>query len=254
MIHGRADEWSQCIFCTRPDEFHNGDSNIGGVSAKTLDHPIAVFYDPVTKVLLAADYGNNRVLTYGKPTHYLSYTSTAAYDGWVLESTETSNVGGTLSTAGTLRVGDDAANRQFRSILYFDTSSLPENAVIRSATLAIYKIGVVGTDPLTLTTFHSLLADIKKGTFGAAALKNDDFQAAASASAIGNFSSIGGGWYQLVVPASDYTYINLTGATQFRLRFFTPSNQNNVANYGTFNAGEAASAYRPVLNIEYSLP
>jgi len=30
---------------------------------------------------------------------------------------------------------------------------------------------VVGTDPLTLTAFGSLLADIKKGTFGTGALE-----------------------------------------------------------------------------------
>jgi len=45
----------------------------------------------------------------------------------------TSGKGGTLSAAGTLRVGDDASKKQYRSILYFDTSALPDNAVIRSS-------------------------------------------------------------------------------------------------------------------------
>jgi len=228
--------------------------NTSGTSAATLSNPVGVFYDPATKVLLVGDYGNNRVLMYGKPSHYFSPTSTAAYDGWVLESTATSGKGGTLSAAGTLRVGDDASNKQYRSILYFNTSSLPNNAVIHGVMLKIYKAGVVGTDPLTLSAFGTLLADIKKGTFGAVALEKGDFQATASASAIGHFSSIGGGWYQLGIPASDYKYVNLAGVTQFRLRFTSTSNNNKVADYDTFDAGEAASANRPVLSVEYTLP
>ena len=163
-------------------------------------------------------------------------------------------MGGTLSAAGTLRVGDDASKKQYRSILYFNTSTLPDNAVIRSVKLKIYKTGAVGSDPLTSGALGSLLADIKKGTFGTAALQATDFQATASAGAIGHFTSIGGGWYQLVIPASDYTYVNLTGVTQFRLRFTSTSNNNNAANYDMFDAGEAASAFRPVLSVEYSLP
>jgi hypothetical protein len=233
----------------------NFTTNTYGTSATTLSYPSGVFYDQVTKVLLAADLFNSRVLMYGKPSRYFYPRSTAAYDGWVLESTATSNVGGSVYAAGKLVVGDDASNRQYRSILYFDTSALPDNAVIRAATLKIYKASVAGTDPLTLSAFGPLLADMKKGTFGTAALQTTDFQATASASAIGHFSSIGGGWYQLVVPASDYTYINLTGATQFRLRFTSTSNKNNAANYDAFYAGDATtSADRPVLSIEYSLP
>jgi sugar lactone lactonase YvrE len=232
--------------------FTTSTSNTGGLSAATLDGPGAAFYDPISNVLLAADLVNNRVLMYGKPS--ASYTSTGADDGWVLESTATSNKGGTMSATGTLIVGDDASNKQYRSILYFNTASLPDNAVIKSATLKIYKAGAVGTDPLTLTAFGSLLADIQKGAFGTAALQTTDFQATASASAIGHFSSIGSGWYQLVIPVSDYKYVNLTGVTQFRLRFSATSNDNSIADYDTFDAGEAASAYRPMLTIEYSLP
>jgi DNA-binding beta-propeller fold protein YncE len=226
-----------------------------GTSATTLNAPVSVFFDPATKVLLAADQSNHRVLMYGKSSRYFSATSTAAYDGWVLESTATSNVGGSLSATGTLRMGDDASNRQYRSILSFNTSVLPDNAVIHSVTLKIHKTGVVGTDPLALSAFGSLLADMKKGTLGTAALQTGDFQATASANAVGHFSSIANGRYQLVLPVSDYPYVNLAGITQFRLRFTSTSNNNYIANYDTFYAGDAAtSTDRPVLSIEYSLP
>jgi hypothetical protein len=120
--------------------------------------------------------------------------------------------------------------------------------------LEIYKAGVVGTDPLTSGVLGSLLADVKKGTFGVAALEKGDFQSTASASAVGHFSLAGSGWYEMLIPASKYTYVNLTGVTQFRLRFTSTSNNNHIADYDTFDAGEAASANRPVLSVEYSLP
>jgi len=192
---------------------------------------------------------------YGNPFTYFSSISTAANDGWVLESIVTSHTGGSMSASGTLRIGDDASNRQYLSILSFTTSAIPDNAVIHSVTLKLHKAGVVSTDPLTINSIGSFLVDMKKGTFGAAALENGDFQAAASVNAVAHFSSIGKGWYQLVLPASDFTYVNLGGITQFRLRFTSPSNFNLSANYDTFYAGDAtASADRPVLTVDYHLP
>ena len=226
-----------------------------GVSAKTLFSPQGVFYDQAAKVLWVADSANDRVLMYGRPSIYSSVTSTAANDGWVLASTAANTAGGTKSATSTLRVGDDASNRQYRSILSFNTSALPDTAVIRSVTLKVKKAGAAGTDPLVSTTLGSLLADIKKGSFGASALELGDFQAIASASAVGHFSSIGAGWYQLVLPASDFPYVNLTGGTQFRLRFSLASNNNHVADYDSFYAGDAtSSADQPHLVIEYTLP
>jgi len=46
------------------------------------------------------------------------FTSDPVLDGWVLESAENSNAGGTLnSTATTFNLGDNAANKQYRAIL-----------------------------------------------------------------------------------------------------------------------------------------
>jgi sugar lactone lactonase YvrE len=233
--------------------FTTGTADTGGQSAATFNDVSAAFYDTTARILWGADWGNNRVLMFGRPGIYFSARSADVFDGWVLELSELSSLGGTASAAGTLRVGDDASNKQYRSLLYFNTAGLPDNAKIRSVTLRIKKAGVVGADPLA--TFGYLLADIKKGTFGAAGLEKTDFQALASANAVGHFTSIGGGWYQLVLPAADYTYINLTGATQFRLRFTLDDNNNHIANYDTFFAGGATtSTDRPVLYLEYTVP
>ena len=230
-------------------------SSSSGTSAITLNGPIGAFFDPVSKVLLAVDSNNNRVLMYGSPFTSFSVISTAANDGWVLASSTANNAGGSKSATGTFRLGDDASNRQYRSILSFNTSALPDNAVIHSVTLKILKAGALGTDPLTSNSLGSLLADIKKGSFGASALEVGDFQATASASAVGHFSSISAGWYQVVLPASDFTYVNLSGLTQFRLRFSTASNNNHVADYDSFYAGDATTAAnRPALIVQYYLP
>ncbi|MCQ3939261.1 MAG: hypothetical protein DPW18_19790, partial [Chloroflexi bacterium] len=68
------------------------------------------------------------------------FRSQGTYDGWILESSEASGAGGTMNpSAATFNLGDDAANRQYRTILHFDTSALPDNAVITSAVLKIRK-------------------------------------------------------------------------------------------------------------------
>ncbi len=55
---------------------------------------------------------------------------------------------------------------------------------------------------------------------------------------------------------STIQYINLTGATQFRLHFLTDDNNDNGADYVSFFSGETSvpAAARPVLIIEYTVP
>jgi uncharacterized delta-60 repeat protein len=101
-------------------------------------------------------------------------------DGWILESTETSGTGGILNSAATtLNLGDDPANKQYRAILSFNTSNLPDKAIISRVTLKLKQDSVIGGgDPLSI--FQGLMVDIRKGTFGTSALELSDFQAAAS--------------------------------------------------------------------------
>ncbi len=158
--------------------------------------------------------------------------------------------------ATTLRVGDDFANKQYRSILFFNTAALPDNATLTKVTLRIKKQGVVGTSPFL--THGNLIADIKKGFFGFAALQISDFQVAASRNNVGRFNPIPSlpGWYQLVLGPVNYTYINRLGVTQFRLRFILDDNNDHGADFVSFFSGQTtvALANRPVIIIEYTLP
>jgi sugar lactone lactonase YvrE len=237
--------------------FTSGGGDPGGVTATDLWNPSGLFYDPGAKVLWVADSNNDRILMYGKASRYFISRSTAAYDGYVLESTPTSGVGGwAYPSAYGFVVGDDDANRQYRSSLYFDTSALPDNAVLRKATVSICLAGTSGSGvPDPFVTFGNPLADIKNGTFGAAALEVTDFQAAASASAVGHLNPTNGCWYQMALPAAYFPYVSLTGVTQFRVRFALSSNKDSTGEYAVFYAGdETIAAFRPLLSVEYTLP
>jgi predicted outer membrane repeat protein len=177
--------------------------------------------------------------------------SAGTSDGWVLESTETSSTGGTMNNmATTFNLGDNAANKQYRALLSFNTSSLPDNAIINKVTLRIKKNSVVGGgDPLSAS--QGLKVDIKKGVFGTVALQLGDFNASPSQS-YGPFSPplSGTGWYRIDL-SSGRGYINKIGSTQFRLRFTLDDNNNDTANFLRLFSGNAATTDRPQLIIEY---
>jgi hypothetical protein len=183
------------------------------------------------------------------------FTSVSFMDGWVLESSETSDMGGTQDyMASTFNLGDDAANKQYRAILHFNTSSLPDTAVITSVTLKIYAQGLVGTDPFG--THGSLLVDICNPFFGTTPyLLISDFQALASNSAVAAFGVTPvGSWYSAALNSAGYPSLNLIGTTQFRLRFATDDNNNLVADYMKFYSGNAIATVRPQLIVTYYLP
>ena len=204
---------------------------------------------------LSASYGSGPSYTVNKPVT-LSLSSNASQDGWVLESSETSNTGGSLnSTAGTLVLGDDAANRQYRVILSFNTAVLPPTAHIQSAQLKIRQSGApVGTNPFNV--LGALWADIRKGVFGSSAsLALTDFNATASATRVGSFNKTPvAGWYTDNLSAAGLARINLLGSTQFRLYFAKDDNNNHVADFMRFVSGSGPASQRPLLVITYTLP
>jgi predicted outer membrane repeat protein len=186
----------------------------------------------------------------------ITLQSVGAQDGWILESSETSNKGGKLNkTATTLRLGDDAANRQYRSILSFDTSALPEGTQITSVTLKFKYAGKSGTDPFT--KYGNLLVDICKGAFkGNSALQLGDFKptpACGKNQALIYTNTKVDNWYSQSLNPLDFGFINLDGGvTQFRLRFSKDDNNDFGADFLKLYSGNATTeADRPQLIIEY---
>ncbi|MDO9299949.1 MAG: hypothetical protein Q7T89_01135, partial [Anaerolineales bacterium] len=169
-----------------------------------------------------------------------------------LESSEFSNLANIKNNSSTLRVGDDAKNKQYRSLLYFDTASLPNNAALSKVIVKIKMANTIGTDPFS--THGSLIADMKNGFFGLSPLELTDFNAAgAPISSAGKFSEIGGGWYQLTLSPANFKYINLSSATQFRLRFTKDDDNDKKADFISFYAGDDATNL-PQLIVEYTVP
>ncbi|GER79729.1 MAG: Ig-like domain-containing protein [Anaerolineales bacterium] len=183
--------------------------------------------------------------------------SAGAQDGWTLESFETSNAGGTFnSTAITLLLGDDAVNRQYRSILSFNTASLPDNAVITKVTLKVRLQKIVGGGN-PVNALQGFMADVRKGVFGTSALQVIDFQAPASKTVGPLKPALVGGWYTLNLTPAKASVNKLatgSGLTQIRLRFKLDDNNNAVANYLSLYSGNAAVGARPQLIVEYYVP
>ena len=189
------------------------------------------------------------------------FRSTGASDGWVLESSENSNVGGSKNSAAPVfKVGDDAQNRQFRSVLHFPTYYLPDNAVVTQAILMIKKQDVVGTDPFT--THQNISIDIRKGyfsnfnLFSFGQLQETDYQAAADMYMVGTIQNNPvSGWYWAALDSRAFPYINLKDVTQLRLGFLLDDNNDLGDDYIRFYSGNYdPQTDRPHLLIDYYVP
>jgi hypothetical protein len=185
-----------------------------------------------------------------------TYNSIGAEDGYILESSETSTSGGTAtsndSTTSGLRAGDEKKNKQYRSIVSFDTSALPDTASITSVTLRLRRGTVVGTSPFTI--LGSLSADVTKGTYSNAALETTDFALQSTASAVCTMSNAAtnGSWSECTFNGAGMAAINKTGKTQIRIAFTLDDDNDNSADYVGFYSGENAdAASRPQLVIQY---
>jgi hypothetical protein len=218
-----------------------------------LDIPAsATITDLVGNPLSGLPFTGEQTYTVNKT---LTFRSAGAYDGWVLESSETSNMGGTMSsTATTFYVGDNAQKKQYRGILSFNTAALPDTATITKVTLKLKLQGTAGANPFT--THGNLLVDVRKGPFGGAnALRLGDFQATASKNSIGSLPKTPvSGWYTKNLSSAAFTYINPPGVTQFRRRFTKDDDNDAVADYLKFYSGDAGAAYQPQLIVEYYVP
>jgi hypothetical protein len=191
------------------------------------------------------------------PPVIVTFTSVAAEDGRIWESGETTNVGGggnsTDNTTAALRVGDTDADEQYKSLVSFDTSSIPDTATITSATLRLVRGTSSGTNPFT--THGSCVADIVTGGFGGStAFAFADWQAAATATSVATMSNpaANGSASTGNLNAAGLAAINKTGTTQLRLNFTLDDNDDLGYDYIGFYPGEnATAANRPQLTVTY---
>lgn len=191
------------------------------------------------------------------PATTTTYTSVAADDGNLLESNETSGTGGTAnsadSTTSALRGGDEKKDKQYRSILSFDTANIPDGATVQAVTLRVRRGTVSGTSPFT--THGSLSADVRTGGFNNnVALELADFQAAATATAVCTLSvaAANNDWSECTFNLAGRSAVNKTGKTQVRIQFSLDDDDDNRTDYvGFYSGNNATAANHPQLVVTY---
>jgi hypothetical protein len=212
------------------------------------------YFTPVNMVYtgVKANFVNQNYSVYYKAL----FRSVGINDGTLFESASGSGVGGKINTAAQMiYVGDHAANIQIMGMLSFDTSTLPDTANISSAKLRLTKYSLVGVDPNA--TLGALVFDIGNPFFGSGlGLALEDFAATATMNEAGQMPKTpAGALYIGPFVSGAFPSINKTGTTQLRLRFQTSTNNNNLANYLGFYSGDSLTVgYRPLLEIQYTLP
>jgi len=172
------------------------------------------------------------------------FTSIAADDGYLK-----ANADGSAPALGTLTglaLGRGTDGKYNRSFLSFDTSSIPDNAVIHRAYLTVsYSSG--SGDPWATPSGNSLLIDVKNGTFNAATTETADWAATATASDVADIAKFTTGTKASAdFSGAGLSAINLAGKTQLRLRF--TGNQTATA-YLFIRDGANAT-----LTVEYTAP
>jgi hypothetical protein len=187
----------------------------------------------------------------------MTFTAIGGEDGWVLESNETSGAGGSINananTTTALRVGDDNKDKQYKTVVSFDTSAIPDGATIVSVTLRLRRGSVSGTSPFT--THGACWVDVKSGGYSdSTALEAGDFQATATAVQAASLSNAAsdGSWSEGNLNGAGMAAISKLGTTQLRVYFATDDNDNGRNDYiGYYSGGSSAAANRPQLVVTY---
>jgi poly(hydroxyalkanoate) depolymerase family esterase len=215
-------------------------------TASTGNHTLqARAFDLVDNVGTSATVTVNVLEGSGGGTPLLAeFSNEDSNDGYVKANADGSAPAvGTLEAYSGLALGRGADGKFNRSLLSFDTSSLPDGATIVSATVTVVYRSASG-NPWGNPAGNALVVDVNNGCFGACAIETGDYAAAASAGAVAqllNFS--GGSQTSNAFASAGLSAINRGGRTQLRLRF---SDNPTSTNYLWIDKGATAK-----LRVEY---
>ncbi|WP_057921873.1 extracellular catalytic domain type 1 short-chain-length polyhydroxyalkanoate depolymerase [Lysobacter capsici] len=154
------------------------------------------------------------------PPQVLSFDNEDANDGYVKANADDGAPAvGTLEASLGLALGRGTDGKFNRSVLSFDTSALPDDATIVSASLSVAYRSANG-DPWSQPAGNRLLIDVRNGCLGGCAIEAGDYAAAVDASAVAELARFTGGTQSSsAFNAAGLGAINRGGRTQLRLRF-----------------------------------
>jgi hypothetical protein len=189
-------------------------------------------------------------------TTTLTILSGGAYDGTLRESSETSGIANYKeATSPLISIGDDFLKRQYVGILSFDTSSIPDNAVITGVRLKM-KAMIISND--VYKELGELTADVTNPYFGLLpGLETLDFQSRPLARNVGTFTRapLFYTWINLRMNQSSLFAVNKTGSTQFRLHFTLDDNNDAIKHQLRCLSGDFwIPSDFPMLVITYYVP
>ena len=170
-----------------------------------------------------------------------------ANDGYVKASaTGGSPAVGTLEAYYGLAIGRGTDGNHNRAVLSFDTSSLPDNAVVTSATLTMAYRSASG-DPWSNPAGNTLVVDVRSGCLGACTIEAADWAATTTTTGSAQVPAFSGGnQTSTVFDTAGRAAINRTGRTQLKLRFAA---NPSATHYVWIDRGATAK-----LSVTYTLP
>jgi hypothetical protein len=189
-----------------------------------------------------------------------SLQSIASQDGRIWDDGEgRSGSNSDETTRDALRMGDvvtGGIDYSYRSIVSFDTSYLPDDARVISATLELTRYVSVGTEN-PFDWGGSCLIDIASPHFGDSNELNDE-DWGASADAVGIASFLEDTSQNSPMVSTEFNLdgrmnINKFGTTQLRFYFSTPTNGDTNPDYIAYYSGgwRWDESYRPKLTVRY---
>ena len=149
-----------------------------------------------------------------------TFTSQSADDGYVK-----ANADGTGATVGTLEAtyglasGKGSDGLINKSLLSFDTSSVPDGATVTGAEVTLTYASSF-SDPWASPPANTLMLDVKNGCFGLCSTEAGDWAAPATAVAVADIAKFTSGTKTSgELNAAGLSAVNRTGMTQVRLAF-----------------------------------
>jgi len=191
------------------------------------------------------------------PTYYSAVYDGSTYQYAGVYATERTATSGFTNDVGTtMRIGQNYETSlyfTYRSIVYFDTYSIPKNAVITSATISLYgaytqnttsfNIAVISAPvsyPLLTTDYQSIFASANATLYAMTSSSNISMQS----------------YHDISLNGHGINNIEMGGMTKFAL-----VSEKDMAGYAPTNSeylaiftNERGSGYQPKLTIQYTSP